>query len=452
MKDLVIIGGGPGGAAAAEEAVKLGWEVAIVEKENLGGTCLNRGCIPTKVLFRQAELIETLNHLDEFGIDLKGYEIQWNAVRERKEGVIQKLRDGLEKQMSLLKVEVIKGEGKIIDPHRVEVLTPQGDVVPLETKRILIATGSKTIIPPIPGIDLPGVVTSDDLMALPEINELVVVGGGVIGLEWAVIYNALGAKVKVVELQEDILMFADKDIRKRLTAYLKKKGIDFYTNHKIISFQQAGNRLVVQCETAKGEKTLETDTVLMAIGRKASWDGLDLDALGIAYDQRGIQVNEGMQTSVENIYAIGDVTGKSLLAHTAHHQGVAAVAHMNGHQHKLNYDHIPSCVFILPEYSKVGLTEEEAEKRGIQYRVGKAHFLGNGKAMALGETDGYIKVICDQENTIIGVQILGPHASDLIHEGAVAVSRGLKIDEITTTVHAHPTLAETFFEAVKRVE
>lgn len=453
MKDLVIIGGGPGGTAAAEKAVRLGWKVALIERDQLGGTCLNRGCIPTKVLFRMAEIIDTLNHISEYGIELKGFEIKLEAMRKRKEEIVLKLREGLEKQMNLLKVEVIKGEGKIIGPNEVQVIANTGEVTTIETRYILIATGSEVIIPPIPGVDLPGVVTSDDLMDLSrDIEELVIVGGGVIGLEWAVIYNALGAKVKVVELQEDILMFADKDIRKRLSAYLKKKGIDFFTKHKITAIEEQESRLVVNCETSKGTKQLEADTVLMAIGRRASWKGLDLDSLGIEYDTRGIKIDRGMRTNIESIYAIGDVTGECLLAHTAHHQGIIAVDNMAGANRKINYDHIPSCVFVLPEYAKVGLTEEEAAKRGISYRVGKAAFLGNGKALALGETDGYVKIICDEEETIIGVQILGPHASDLIHEGLLAVSKGLKIIDITESIHAHPTLAETLYEAASRIE
>ncbi|GAB6085976.1 dihydrolipoyl dehydrogenase [Alkaliphilus crotonatoxidans] len=453
MKDLVIIGGGPGGTAAAEKAVRLGWKVALIERDQLGGTCLNRGCIPTKVLFRKAEIIDTLNHISEYGIELKGFEIKLEAMRKRKEEIVLKLREGLEKQMNLLKVEVIKGEGKIIGPNEVQVIANTGEVTTIETRYILIATGSEVIIPPIPGVDLPGVVTSDDLMDLSrDIEELVIVGGGVIGLEWAVIYNALGAKVKVVELQEDILMFADKDIRKRLSAYLKKKGIDLFTKHKITAIEEQESRLVVYCETSKGTKQLEADTVLMAIGRRASWKGLDLDSLGIEYDTRGIKIDRGMRTNIESIYAIGDVTGECLLAHTAHHQGIIAVDNMAGANRKINYDHIPSCVFVLPEYAKVGLTEEEAAKRGISYRVGKAAFLGNGKALALGETDGYVKIICDEEETIIGVQILGPHASDLIHEGLLAVSKGLKIIDITESIHAHPTLAETLYEAASRIE
>ncbi len=453
MKDLVIIGGGPGGTAAAEKAVRLGWKVTLIERDALGGTCLNRGCIPTKVLFRKAEIIDTLNHIQEFGIELKGYEINLDVMRNRKEQIVQRLRDGLEKQMSLIKVEVIKGEGKVTGPNEVQVITNEGESILLETKRILIATGSKVIIPPIPGVDLPGVVTSDDLMDLNrDIKELVIVGGGVIGLEWAVIYNALGAKVKIVELQEDILMFADKDIRKRLTVYLKKKGIEFFTKHKITSIEKNELNLVVNCETSKGQKQIEADTVLMAIGRKACWDSLDLDSLGIVYDAKGIKVDKGMRTNVESIFAIGDVTGECLLAHAAHHQGIVAVENMNGINREINYDHIPSCVFILPEYSKVGLTEEEATKRGISYRVGKAAFLGNGKAMALGETDGYVKILCDEEETIIGVQILGPHASDLIHEGLLAVTKGLKVKDIVESVHAHPTLAETLYEAACRIE
>lgn len=453
LKDLVIIGGGPGGTAAAEKAAKLGWDIVLVEKDQLGGTCLNRGCIPTKVLFRKAELIDTLNNIGEHGIHLKGYDVNLDEIRKGKEEIINKLRDGLERLMKLSKVEVIKGEGQIISPNKVLVRVNDGDDITIETKNILIATGSKPVIPPIPGFDLPGVVTSDELMNLDrDVKELVIVGGGVIGLEWAVIYNALGANVKVVELQEDILMLADKDIRKRLTAYLKKKGIEFYTSHKITSFEAEEGQLVVCCESKKGEKRIIADTVLMAIGRKASWNGLDLDSIGIAYDQRGIKVDGGMKTNLENIYAIGDVTGECLLAHTAHHQGIIAIENMKGNNVTLNYDHIPSCVFILPEYSKVGLTEEEATKRGVNYRIGKSAFLGNGKAMALGETDGYVKVLCDEEDTVIGVQILGPHASDLIHEGVLAVSRGLKVSDILESVHAHPTLAETLFEAAYRIE
>lgn len=449
MKDIVIIGGGPGGYIAAEKASSLGFDTAIVEMDDLGGTCLNRGCIPTKLLYRESEIIDILNNIDKYGIEIPSYTINLRKMKARKEEVVEKLRDGISKLMKLNKIEVIKGVARIKNKNNIEVSTLLGEIIEISTRYIIIATGSKVKKLDIPGVDLEGVITSNEFLELDSIpQDTIIVGAGVVGLELAVISNALGSKVRVIQRANYILPPADSDISKRLNIYLRKKGIEILTDHDIQSINRVDNSLVVSCKTKKGISEFTTDRVLMATGRVPNFEGLNLNDLGIAYDYRGIKVDNSMKTNIDNIYAVGDVVGGSMLAHKASSEGVCAILNIAGKKTSINYGAIPNCVFVFPEVADVGLKEEEAKEQGINYRVGKASFIGNGKALAIAESDGFVKIICDEEDTIIGVHILGPHASDLIHEGVVAVTHRLKVQALVDSVHAHPTLAETIYEAV----
>ena len=447
-KDIIIIGGGPGGYVAAIRAAQLGLNVTVIEKDKLGGTCLNRGCIPTKALYRNAEILNILENIDEFGISVSDYSINVAKVQDRKNKIVHTLVSGVEQLLKANKVEVISGEATLKDKNTVTVKTADG-VQNIRTKNIIIATGSVPYMPSIKDIEEKGVVTSDELLEFEEIpEELVVLGGGVIGLEFAGIFNAMKTKVKVIKASTTIFPSVDSDITKRYSAYLKKQGIEVQSSVDVKSIERQGEKLVIKAEGKKGEMSITADTILISKGRRANVKGLDIESLGIVMDKKGIRVDENLKTNIEGIYAIGDVNGISLLAHAASSQGVYAVEHIAGLTNKKYEAIIPDCIFVFPEIASVGVTEDEAKKRELEYNASKFMFGANGKALSLGEGDGFIKILSlKEDDTIIGVHIMGPHASDLIHEGALAINNKLGVEDIKKTVHAHPTLSEAFYEA-----
>lgn len=447
-KDIIIIGGGPGGYVAAIRAAQLGLNVTVIEKDKLGGTCLNRGCIPTKALYRNAEILNILENIDEFGINISDYSINVAKVQDRKNKIVHTLVSGVEQLLKANKVEVISGEATLKDKNTVTVKTADG-VHDITTKNIIIATGSVPYMPKIKGIEEKGVVTSDELLEFEEIpEELVVLGGGVIGLEFAGIFNAMKTKVKVIKASTTMFPSVDSDITKRYSAYLKKQGIEVQSSVDVKSIERQGEKLVIKAEGKKGEMSITADTILISKGRRANVKGLDIESLGIVMDKKGIRVDENLKTNIEGVYAIGDVNGISLLAHAASHQGVYAAEHIAGLTNKKYEAIIPDCIFVFPEIASVGVTEDEAKKRELEYNTSKFMFGANGKALSLGEGDGFIKILSlKEDDTIIGVHIMGPHASDLIHEGALAINNKLSVEDIKGTVHAHPTLSEAFYEA-----
>lgn len=448
MKDIIIIGGGPGGYEAAIRGAQLGASVCLIERDEVGGTCLNRGCIPTKALYRNAEIIETLKHADEYGIEIGDFTLNVEKIQSRKESVVKSLVDGISQLLDANKIEVIRGHGVIKDGQTVEVQTA-GGLIAINGRHIIIATGSKPASIPVAGADLPGILTSNEMLNFTEIPEsLLVIGGGVVGIEFAGIFNAFGSKVTVIDALDQIISFADQDITKRLTQVLKRKGIDIHTKlmvKKIEATETGGFR--IYAEGKKGQVTFEGDKLLMAAGRVPNYQQLGLDEAGIKYTKKGIEVNENYQTNIPTVYAIGDVNGLWMLAHVASHHGIHAVEHIMGHPSSINHQVVPSCVFVSPEVATVGLTEEQVEALGRPYETNKFMFAANGKALALGEGEGLVKVI-ELDGKIAGVHIMGPHASDLIHEAALAINQGLGVKEIAGTIHAHPTLAEAFVEAV----
>ena len=416
--DVVVIGGGPGGYVAAIKAAQLGAKTCVVEMDKVGGTCLNRGCIPTKALYRNAEILNTLKEIDKFGISVPSYEVD-------------------------------EGRAVLKDKHTVVVTLNSGDTREITTKNIILATGSKPSMPPIEGADIDGIMTSDDILNLREIPDtLLVIGGGVIGMEFAGIFNSLGTKVTVIQSGDGILKFADSDLTKRLTASVKKKGVNVQLNTRIKKIEKGGSGFIVTADGKKGEVTFEAEKVLMSIGRSPLTENIGLEEVGIEFDKRGIKVNDKFETNVEGIYAIGDVNGKCMLAHAASHQGITVAERIMGHDSDANHDLVPNCVFVFPELSTIGPSEDDLKAEGKEYKVSKFMFAANGKALSLGETEGLVKVIADKDDTIIGVHILGPHASDLIHEGVLAVNKKMNVKDIADTIHAHPTLSESFVEAV----
>ncbi len=455
-KKIIIIGGGPGGYVAAIRAAELGAEVTVIEEKTLGGTCLNRGCIPTKALYRNAEVLNTLKNIEEFGIDIESYSVNVERIQNRKNKVVNQLVEGVQQLLKGNNIEVINGTATFIDRNTLEVKDHSNKSRIIKGDYIIIASGSEPSIPPIPGANLDGIYTSEDILNFDEIPEtLAVVGGGVIGMELACVFNALGSKVTVVEYLPNILAQVDSDITKRLVVSLKKKGITIHVGTAVQNIKSSENGYIIEAVGKKGQVIIEAEKVLLSTGRAPRVEGLNLEKIGVTYTRKGIDTDEDFRTNVSNIYAIGDVNGKSMLAHAASHEGIIVAQNIMGIKEKCNLANVPSCIFLFPEVASVGITEDEAKKKGIPYNTSKFMFGANGKALALGEGEGFVKVISQIDNPhrpgediIIGVHIMGPHGSDLIHEGALALSNNMKVKDIASTIHAHPTLSEAFAEAV----
>ncbi len=449
QKSVLVIGGGPGGYVAAIRAAQLGARVTLVEENKLGGTCLNRGCIPTKALYRSAELVDTLCRIDEFGMQLKGFSYDYSALKLRKDSIVAGLVKGIEQLMKANGIEVLYGRARFTGKKTVTVAFPSGNATEITADAIVVATGSVPAEPPVKGLDLPGVIGSDELLeagSLPK--SMIIIGGGVIGIEFAGIYGTLGTDVTVLEYMPSILPGVDSEIARRLATSLKRRGIKIETGVRVTEIRRERDSLKVCAESGKGEMCHEAATVLVATGRKPNIDGLGLEEAGIEHSVKGIRTDGRFMTSSPDVYAIGDVTGGIMLAHVASEQGKAVaeiIMGLEAPEEKV----IPSCIFTFPEIATAGITEEEAKAAKIQYRTGKFMFGANGKAMAMGETEGFVKTIVDaQSNKILGVHIMGPHASDLIHEGVLAMQCGLTANDLERTVHAHPTLSEAFYESV----
>lgn len=451
--DVVIIGGGPGGYVSAIKAAHLGLKAVLIEKDKLGGVCLNWGCIPTKALVSTAELLNHLQRAGEFGIQVKDYSIDFPAIMKRKDLITQRLSSGVGQLMKANRVRVVRGEGQIVEPGKVEVTDTAGEKEMIETKNIIIATGSKVMRLPIPGIDSEGVITSDEALSLSELpSRMLIIGGGVVGIEFAGIFKALGVEVTVVEMLPRILLPVDEEIAFRLTQLLKRKGIEILTDSKVKEIKKNHQNLEVLISTSDGEKKLETEKVLLAAGRIPELGNIDVQRLGIELDGKAIKVDEKMRTNIPGIYAVGDVVGRIMLAHVASREGIVAVENISGKETLMDYKVVPNCVFSMPEVASVGLTEEEARKENNNIKVSKFPFMANGKALGMGETEGMVKIIADADTSeLLGFHILGVHASDLIAEGTLALSMEATAFEIINTIHAHPTLAEAIAEAAEGI-
>jgi dihydrolipoamide dehydrogenase len=450
MYDLIIIGGGPGGYVAAIRARQLGMRVALVEKEQVGGTCLNRGCIPTKAYYKNAEVMYTVQHLSKFGIG-NAFKPNFDLAiaRTRKDQIVNNLVNGVEVLLQGNGVEFYTGEARLIAPNKVIVGEQE-----LVGRNVLLATGSQNAVPPILGCNLPGVIDSTAILELTELpTRLVIIGGGVIGMELAGIFNAFGSKVTVLEAAPSILNGLDNEIVKRFKVLLKKQGIEVLSGIKVEKIESGAEGLQVFGKGKKGFTLVSGDKVLLATGRKACLNGINPQKLGLDLTEQGfIKVNEDYATSVKGIYAIGDVIGGYMLAHVASEEGIIAVEKMAGLNKQVAYHAVPNCIFTFPEIASVGLSEEAAKLKEINYQKGKFLFAANGKAMGIGETDGLIKVLADENERIIGVHILGPHASDLILEATLMVKEKMPIEQVINTIHPHPTLGEVLHEAVLDVK
>ncbi len=449
--DIVIIGGGPGGYVAAIKAAHLGLKVVLVEKDKLGGVCLIKGCIPTKALVSVAEVLNKLQRAREFGIQVKDYSFDFTAVMKRKDLIIRKLSLGIEHLMKSNQIRVAIGKGKIIGPGKVEVTDTAGRKEVIKTKNIIIATGSTVIKPPIPGINLEGVITSEEALSLRELpSKIIIIGGGAVGIEFAGIFKALGVEIIVVEMLPRILLPIDEEIARRLTHILKGRGIGILTDCKVKEIRRNNQNLGVLISTPERGMVLETEKVLLAAGRVPELGNINVQ--GIELDGEAIKVDAKMRTNIPGIYAVGDVVGKIMLAHVASQEGIVAVENISGKEVLMDYRAVPNCVFSMPEVASVGLTEEEARKENINIKISKFPFIANSKALAMGETDGLVKIIAHGDSSrLLGIHILGAHASDLIAEGTLALSLGVNAKEFVDTIHAHPTLAEATVEAVEGI-
>ncbi len=444
---LLIIGAGPGGYETALLAARKGIEVTLIEKGPVGGTCLNEGCIPTKAFCRHAQMLDELEEAETLGIKNLNYTFDFQTAVDRKEQIVGQLRQGVEGLLRHKLIHCIEGTARFVDAHTVQV-----NEQTYAADHIIIATGSVPQILPIPGNNLPGVITSREILNLKQIpKRLCVIGAGVIGLEFASIFNSFGSQVTVLEYCKEILPRFDTDLAKRLKQSLGKRGIEIQTQAQVQKIEKAedGSLKVSFMKKEKEEQT-EADYVLMAVGRRANTESLNLDDIGIAYNKRGIEVDENMQTSLPHIYAIGDINGRQMLAHAATFQGVRALNHILGENDSLDLNIIPAAVFTQPEAATVGLTEEDCKAQNIPYRCHKSFFRANGKAVCLNETDGFCKLLSHKENgKILGGHLFGPHAADLIQEITVLIQRQATIRELSNIVHAHPTLGEVILEASK---
>lgn len=451
--DLIVIGAGPGGYVAAIRAAQLGMKVVIVEKDACGGTCLNYGCIPTKALYKNAQVVNYMDHSNEFGIQIDGYKLDMEQVQARKNKIVKTLTGGVEYLLKSNKVTIEKGTAKIIKAGLVEVTGKDGTVKKLEGKRILIASGSKSSRLPIEGMDLKGVITSKEALNMKQVpKEIVIIGGGVIGIEFAGIYQSFGAKVTVVEFMPHIIPNVDVEITGRLKTLLERRGISIMTGSKVEKIEKKGKDFSVQVDTNGAKQNLACGEVLVSTGREMDVEGLNLDALGIRYDRKGIQVDDDYQTNIAGIYAIGDVTGRMMLAPVASEEGKVAVERMSGEKSEVDYDLIPNSIFTFPDVSSIGLSEEQVKEQGIDYITSKYQFSGNGKALTMNDAEGMVKVIAAKDKSkILGVHIIGPNASDLIAEAAIAMNGMFTVEEAAEVMHGHPTLSEAFDEAMSNL-
>lgn len=432
--DIIIIGSGPGGYELAANAVKHNLSTVIIERDQLGGTCLNRGCIPTKALCRSAEVADLVRNASSFGVEVNEFSLSYSKAVNRKGEIVEQLRQGV--SMLLNGATVVKGEAKFTGENVVEV-NGESYTAP----RIVIATGSKPAMLPIPGAEL--AMTSDDVLSLEQLPESIcVIGGGVIGVELASILSSFGVKVTIVEYCSEILPNFDKEIAKRLRTALSRRGIKVVVSASVTAIREG---MEVDYESKGKTVTLNVDAVLMAVGRRPVIPEGVVE-LGVKTGRRGIEVNERYETSIPGIYAIGDVNGECMLAHAATAQGERILGS------EVDVTVVPAAVFTVPECSMVGLTEEQCREQGIDYIASKSMFRANGKALAMGEVDGLVKLIVDKESRkILGCHICGPHAADIVQEIALAISSQLTVDAVANTIHAHPTLGEVVRAAASAI-
>ena len=447
--NLVIIGAGPAGYEAAIEAAKCGMKTALIEKRGLGGTCLNRGCIPTKTILHSVDLYSELQKCSHLGVHASEVSYSMEEIQGRKEDVLTQLRNGIAALMKKNKVTVYQGTGTILDANHVQVCGEE--TVTLETDNILIATGSVPAVPPLPGMNLPNVLTSDEILDNKEVfDSLTIIGGGVIGMEFAAIYSALGCKVTVIEFLDRILANMDKEISQNLKMILKKRGVDIFTGSKVEEIAEDSGKLICRYVEKEVQKEVVSDAILVAVGRRAHTEALFGEGFELEMDRGRICVNEHSQTSIPTIYAAGDVTGGIMLAHAATAEALNAVMHMAGKAPIFNMSQVPGCVYTNPEIGSVGLTQDEAKKIGKNVIVKKYPMSANGKSLLSDQERGFIKVVADADShVVLGAQMMCARATDMVSQFATAIVNGLTLEQMAAVIYPHPTFSEGISEAVR---
>jgi dihydrolipoamide dehydrogenase len=451
--DVCVIGSGPGGYVAAIRASQLGFKTAIIEKRDLGGVCLNIGCIPTKALLKSAETYDTLKHAADYGLIVDKIGVDFSKIIQRSRGVADKMSKGVQFLMKANKVEVFKGHGQFASANEVQVMDASGKVVErIQAKHIIIATGARSRELPHLKIDGEMIINSEQAMKMPtQPKRMVVIGAGAIGIEFAYFYNTLGTEVTVVEIQKTILPVEDEEVGKELAKIYKKSGMNILTESSVEKVEKKGKSVHVTVKTPKGVETIETDVVLSAVGITGNVEGLNLEKIGVETDRGMIKVNKSTyETKVKGVYAIGDIIGAPWLAHKASHEAVVLVEQLAGLKPKpINYGNIPGCTYCVPQVASVGYTEAAAKEAGYSIKVGKFPFSASGKASAAGHTDGFVKVIFDAKyGEWLGCHMIGDGVTEMISEAVVARDLETTGHEIISAVHPHPTLSEAVMEAV----
>jgi len=444
---MVVIGAGPAGYVAAIRASQLGDEVILVEKDTVGGTCLNQGCIPTKSLVSSIEVLNLIRRGGEFGLEVGEAKPNLSRIMSRKDRIVSQLRRGVHYLLGANKVELIQGKASFLSPCKIKVETRE-KTREIKGERIIISTGSRPLLPSFIDAAHPAVLTGEKALSLEELPQsLLILGAGAIGCEFASIFSNLGTKVTIVEMMEQILPTEDRRVARQMEQIFQKNGISVLTGTKlerILNYRT--DKLIAKLDDGK---EVIVNKILVCIGRVPCTEGLGLENLDLAFDDRGyIKVNERMETNVKGIYASGDVIGEPLLAHVAFKEGIIAAENASGLDSRMDYTAVPRCIFTLPQIGTVGLSADEAEKKGIRVKTGRFAFSANGKAQAMGETMGFVQMVMEEkEGKILGAQIIGPQATELIHEVALAIKWGINAEELSSTIHAHPTLSEAIMEA-----
>ena len=450
---LLIIGAGPGGYVAALHAAKRGLKTAVIENREVGGTCLNRGCIPTKTLLHSSEIIAGINGGEKFGVGAEQVHFDMSAIFARKREVSAKLSGGIEGMFKAAKVDLLRGTGTVTGSGTVKFVGEEGEKV-ITAERILLATGSVPARPPIPGLDLPGVLTSDELLEGCDhlYDSLIIIGGGVIGVEFATFYADLGCKVTIIEGLDRLLPNMDRELGQNLSMILKKHGVDVYTNSLVANVEQDGDALKVNFTNKDKALSVSGEAVLCAIGRRPYTEGLFADGVGVEMNGRSIRVDENYETSLPGVYAIGDVSSKIQLAHVASAQGTDCVERMVGGKGMTDLSAVPSCIYCVPEIACVGITADEAKAAGREVVSGKYVMFSNGKTVIRDGDRAFMKVVADKAtHVIVGAQFMCEHATDMISEMATAIVNGLTVEQMLKVLRPHPTFEEGVHDALEDV-
>lgn len=446
---IIVVGGGPGGYVAALKAAIMGAETILIEKDRVGGTCLNRGCIPTKAFLQSVDCLEEVLDVDKFGINCSDIKIDYESILKRKNQLVMQLVGGVEFLLKKRGVKTIRGTGKIINGKVVEVTDNDGSVKTVEGDAVILATGSKPVVNKMFKYDGINVITSDEALALKKLPEsIIILGGGVIGCEFGQFFKKMGCEVTIIELAERLIPMEDADASELLEKTFRKNGINIMTGIKVEGVETEDGKVSAYLSDGR---CLSAEKLLVSIGRRSVTEGIGLESAGIETENGKIVVDERMQTNIDGCYAIGDIVNTPALAHVASREAIVAVENAMGRNSIAKYNSVPRCVYTKPEIACVGMTEEQVRSKNIAYKTGKFGFAGLGKAMVIDKTIGFVKVMTDESGKVIGAVMTGPHVTDMISELTVAVQLGLNIKQLEKVIHPHPTLSEAIMEAVHDV-